>query len=148
MKRHFLIFSLGVLVLAAVAAACSSSAYPTSTTSPPPTRATPPTATSAEGDTSVQKGKTLVAQQGCTGCHSTDGRSGVGPTWKGLFGSTVALAGGSSVTADEVYLKESLKNPNAKIVNGFSANVMPTRYGTTLSDDDIAAIAEYIKTLK
>ncbi|MBI4282309.1 MAG: cytochrome c [Chloroflexi bacterium] len=149
MRMRFLAFSLGLLALLAVAAACAS---PTSTSAPTvaptSTRATTPTstATSATGDAIVQKGKTLAAQ--CAGCHSTDGRSGVGPTWKGLFGATVALTGGATVTADEAYLEESIKNPNAKIVAGFSANVMSPGFGTALSNDDIAAIIEYIKSLK
>lgn len=48
----------------------------------------------------------LANQRGCLSCHSTDGSSGVGPTWKGLAGSAVRLANGSTVTADGEYLTQ------------------------------------------
>lgn len=93
----------------------------------------------------VELGKKLVAQNGCAACHSIDGTAGIGPTWKGLFGSQVSLADGSSVLGDEAYITESIKNPNAKIHAGFQPNAMP-QYSFT--DAQIANIVEYIKTLK
>jgi cytochrome c oxidase subunit 2 len=93
-----------------------------------------------------EKGKALLEKFGCLGCHSTDGTPKVGPTLKGLYGSRVPLADGRTVEADEGFLKESIVDPGAGIVKGFP-NVMPTFKGQ-LSDDDIAAIIAYIKTLK
>lgn len=93
-----------------------------------------------------EKGKALLGKYGCLGCHSTDGTVKVGPTFKGLYGSGVSLADGRTVTADEGFLKESIVDPGAAIVKGFP-NVMPTFKGQ-LSDDDIAAIIDYLKTLK
>lgn len=92
-----------------------------------------------------EAGKALVAQNGCGGCHSIDGSKLTGPTWRGLFGSTVHLDNGQTVSANEAYLTESIKDPNAKIVAGFPANVMP-RF--SLSDSQIKAIVSYIETLK
>lgn len=92
------------------------------------------------------RGKELASQLGCVGCHSADGSPGVGPTWKGLYNSQVELADGSTVTADEAYLRESILEPGAKIVAGFQ-NVMPS-YKGRLSDEDVQALIEYIKTLK
>jgi cytochrome c oxidase subunit 2 len=91
------------------------------------------------------RGQALVAASGCAACHSTNGSPGVGPTWYGLFGSQVPLTNGSVVTADEAYLHESIKTPQAKIVRGFETQLMPT-YGFT--DDQINDIVAYIKTLK
>lgn len=90
-------------------------------------------------------GQLLVSQNGCAACHSISGAAGIGPTWLDLFGAQVSLSGGSTVTADDAYLTESIKSPQAQIVAGFEAQQMPT-YGFT--DDQIAAIVAYIKTLK
>lgn len=90
------------------------------------------------------KGEALVAENGCAACHSINGAAGVGPTWFGVAGSQVALEGGTTVTADDAYLTESIKNPKAKVVKGF-APVMP-QYSFT--DEEIANLVAYIKTLK
>ncbi len=91
------------------------------------------------------RGKALVAANGCAACHSINGSAGIGPTWFGLFGSQVHLTDGSVVTADDAYIHESIKTPQAKIVAGFENQLMPT-YGFT--DEEIADIVAYIKTLK
>ncbi|HTP00038.1 MAG TPA: cytochrome c oxidase subunit II [Anaerolineales bacterium] len=90
-------------------------------------------------------GKAFVAQNGCAGCHSIDGTRMTGPTWRGLFGSEVPLSDGKTVKADDAYLTESIKDPNAKIVAGFPANVMPK---FDLTDQQIKSIVSYIETLK
>lgn len=91
-------------------------------------------------------GEQLAQEWACTTCHSTDGSSLTGPTWQGVFGSEEALADGSTVTVDENYLRESILEPSAKVVDGFP-DVMNTYQGQ-LSDEQINAIIEYIKTLK
>jgi cytochrome c oxidase subunit II len=93
----------------------------------------------------VQQGQGIVQSQ-CITCHSTDGREVVGPTFLGLYGSTVELEDGSTVTADAAYIRESIYEPNAKIVAGFMP-VMPSFDGT-LSDDEVDAIIAYIQTLE
>jgi cytochrome c oxidase subunit II len=95
--------------------------------------------------TPVQVGETLYRLRGCAQCHSTDGKAGVGPTFKGVFGHEVPLKGGASVLADENYVRESILEPQAKIVAGFEP-VMPTFQGK-LNDRDISALIEYLKTL-
>jgi cytochrome c oxidase subunit 2 len=102
-------------------------------------------AVAAANQTPEGKGEALVSQNGCAACHSITGAAGVGPTWQGVFGSTVGLEGGSSVTADEAYLTESIKSPQAKIVKGFESQKMPTY---PFTDEEIANIVAYIKTLK
>lgn len=94
----------------------------------------------------VELGKKLFSDQACKTCHSVDGSPLIGPTFKGLFSSKVELASGASVIADEAYLAESMLLPNAKIVKGFPP-VMPS-YKGRLTDAEIHAIVEYIKTLK
>ncbi len=91
-------------------------------------------------------GEQLVQEYACTTCHSTDGSQLTGPTWQGKFGSEEALDDGSTVTVDENYIRESILEPNAKVVEGYPA-VMNTYQGQ-LNDEQINAIIEYIKTLK
>jgi cytochrome c oxidase subunit 2 len=91
------------------------------------------------------RGKALVDANGCVACHSINGSPGIGPTWFGLFGHEVLLTDGTTVVADEAYITESIKAPQAKIVAGFETQLMPT-YGFT--DEQIADIVAYIKTLR
>jgi cytochrome c oxidase subunit 2 len=94
----------------------------------------------------VEAGQRLYNTRGCAQCHSVDGKPGTGPTFKGVFGSTHPIVGGVSVTVDENYVRESILEPQAKVVAGFNP-VMPTYQGR-LSDKEIGAIIEYLKTLK
>jgi len=91
------------------------------------------------------RGKALVAANGCAACHSIDGTKGIGPTWSGLAGSQVELSGGTFVTADDAYLTEAIKDPQAKIVSGFESQRMIL---FPLTDEQIADIVAYIKTIK
>jgi cytochrome c oxidase subunit 2 len=93
----------------------------------------------------AEAGARLYQSRGCQGCHSVDGTANIGPTFKEIFGDDHALADGSSVTVDEDYIRESILEPQAKIVAGYQP-VMPTYQGK-LSDREITAIIEYIKTL-
>ncbi len=95
----------------------------------------------------AQRGKDLASQYGCIGCHSVDGAPGVGPTWKGLYGSTRELADGTTVTADDEYLYKAIVDPGSQIVAGFQ-NIMPATFDEQLTDEQIRDIIEYIKTLK
>ncbi len=90
------------------------------------------------------RGELLFTQQGCFACHSVDGSSGSGPTMQGLSMSERPLADGTSATADENYLRESIINPSAQVVEGF-APVMPGQYGATLTTEEIDALIAYIQ---
>ena len=94
----------------------------------------------------VEAGQRLYVSRGCAQCHTVDGKPSTGPTFKGDFGSTHRLAGGASITVDEDYIRESILEPQAKVYAGFNP-VMPTYQGR-LSDKEIGAIIEYLKTLK
>ncbi|GBD39960.1 Cytochrome c oxidase subunit 2 [bacterium HR37] len=94
----------------------------------------------------VQLGEQLYQQRGCNACHTIDGTPSVGPSWKGLFGHEVTLQDGTKVTADENYIRESILEPQAKLVKGYQP-VMPSFKGI-LTDEEISAIIAYIKTLK
>lgn len=91
-------------------------------------------------------GEQLAQEWACSTCHSTDGSKMTGPTWQGVFGHEVTLSDGSTVTADEDYIRESILKPGAKVVDGFPS--VMNSYEGQLNDDQINAIIEYIKTLK
>ncbi len=96
----------------------------------------------------VKTGAHIFQMRNGSACHSlggtTDGKPG--PALKGLFGRGVALVDGSSVTADDNYLKESITDPAAKVVKGFSP-IMPTFKGV-LTEEEINSLVAYIKSLK
>ncbi|MCC6962883.1 MAG: cytochrome c oxidase subunit II [candidate division Zixibacteria bacterium] len=98
------------------------------------------------GESLVDYGARLYSQKACITCHSSDGKAGTGPTFKGIFGHTVDLEGGQSVEVDENYIRESILEPKAKVVRGFQP-VMPTYQGL-LKDKQIDGLVEYIKSLK
>ncbi len=91
-------------------------------------------------------GQMLFTKYGCNTCHSIDGTRGTGPTFKGLFGRSEALRAGQRIDVDENYIRESILEPQAKVVAGFDP-VMPT-YRGQLKDQEILALIEYIRTLK
>jgi cytochrome c oxidase subunit 2 len=104
-------------------------------------------AIAAAAQTPEGQGKLLAVKNGCVGCHSADGSPLTGPTWFGIFGNEETLVDGTTVTVDEAYITESIHDPNAKIVEGFtSPSVMPPY--PTLTDEEIANLIAYIQTLK
>ena len=68
------------------------------------------------------------------------------PSFLGKFGSTEKLADGSEVLVDENYVRESILNPQTKVVLGFQP-VMPTYQGV-ITDRQIDALIAYLKSLK
>ncbi len=89
-------------------------------------------------------GDVLYKRYGCNTCHSLDGGTGNGPTFKNLFGSTEKMSDGTMVEVDDNYLRESILDPKAKIVDGFEP-VMPT-FKNTLSADELDSLIDFIKT--
>lgn len=94
----------------------------------------------------AQQGKHLSETRGCIACHSADGSSKIGPTFKALYGHAVELSDGSHVQADENYLRQSIEEPQARLVKGYSP-VMPTFKGQ-MNSVEINALVAYIKSLK
>ncbi len=90
------------------------------------------------------RGEALFTEHGCKTCHF-DGPGRVGPLLGGLPGSTVKLEGGDVVAADSRYLRESILNPRARVVEGYEP-LMPTFAGR-VSEEDVMSLVAYIKTL-
>lgn len=95
--------------------------------------------------TAVENGERLFTDLACITCHKND-TSGRGPVLAGVFGTTVELADGRQVIADENYLRESIVNPQAKVVRGFQP-IMPTFQGT-VSEENLMQLIAYLKQLK
>lgn len=94
----------------------------------------------------VERGKQLFAVKGCNACHTVTGQPLVGPSWKGIFGQEALFADGTKQVRDENYLRQSIMEPQAKVVKGFQT-VMPT-YKGQLTDDEVNAMIAYIKSLQ
>ncbi len=92
----------------------------------------------------AQAGQQLFNTMGCANCHAP-GSGTIGPNLVGLFGKAVPLSNGTSVTADENYIRESILNPSAKIVAGYQ-NDMPTFQGR-LTEEQILQLIAFIKSL-
>jgi len=89
----------------------------------------------------ADQGRKLFLQYGCVDCHE----AGHAPPVQGLYGQPVLLGDGSTVTADENYLRESILAPSAKIVAGYQP-IMPSFAGR-LSEEDILALIAYIRSI-
>jgi cytochrome c oxidase subunit 2 len=93
------------------------------------------------------RGERAFKLKGCVSCHTTDGSKLVGPTWKGLWGSQVAvLTEGKemTVTADEDYIKRSINHPPKEVVKGFA----PQMPKADLKERDVADLVAFIKSLQ
>lgn len=100
--------------------------------------------TSEEEAALIATGQGLFMTKTCVACHSLDGNRTVGPTFKGLWGRTEKLTDGSEVVVDEAYFARSLTEPNAQVVDTFPPAMPPA----VLTDDELAALIAYVKTLK
>lgn len=88
-------------------------------------------------------GEELAQSYNCTSCHSTDGSTSTGPTWRGIWGTQVELADGQRAAVDDDYIRRSISEPSDQVVDGFSP-IMPA---FDLDDDELAALSAYIRSL-
>jgi cytochrome c oxidase subunit II len=101
-----------------------------------------------EKKTAGHPGLAILEKYGCLGCHSVDGSKKVGPSFKGLYDSKVAVTRGGQrvvVEAEDDYLKESITNPAAAVVEGYPP-IMPAPSGIT--DAEVKTLIDYLKTLR
>ncbi len=92
----------------------------------------------------AQIGEQMFQQYGCISCHRTD-TAGRCPPLIGVYGSEVLLQNGQRVKADDSYVRESILNPQAKVVAGYQP-IMPTFQGQ-LKEEDILSLIAYIRSL-
>lgn len=99
-----------------------------------------------EGEPLADYGRKMYEKKACITCHSLDGSKMTGPSFLGLFGRTEQFADGSSAVADENYIRESILEPQARIVAGYQP-IMPT-YTGLLKPVELDALIEFLKTVK
>jgi cytochrome c oxidase subunit 2 len=95
--------------------------------------------------TPATAGQQLYQTLGCASCHGANGEGGRGPTLAGIFGKDQQVQSGQTVTVNEGYIRESITNPQAKLVVGFGP-IMPTFQGQ-VSEDQLMQLIAYIKSL-
>jgi cytochrome c oxidase subunit 2 len=96
------------------------------------------------------EGFKILEKNGCFSCHSTDGRKIIGPSFKGLFGSSHdVMTDGQSrkITVDDIYIQTSIYDPNKDVAVGYPQGVMKS-YKGLIRDKDMPKIVEYFKNLK
>ena len=93
------------------------------------------------GQTMAQSGAKLYEQLGCITCHGT----GKGPSLTGIYGQQVKLNDGTTVVADQAYVRESVLYPAVKIVQGYKP-IMPTFKGQ-VTEEQLLQLIAYIKSL-
>jgi cytochrome c oxidase subunit II len=92
----------------------------------------------------AEAGAQLFQQLGCNSCHRPDALARA-PQLEGLFGQTVQLQGGATVTADENYLRQSILDPEAQVVEGFEP-IMPS-YAGQVDEVQLLNLIAYIQSL-
>jgi cytochrome c oxidase subunit 2 len=97
-------------------------------------------------DTPAEIGEILYFVKGCNACHSVDGSANVGPSWEGIFGQPRTFSNAPGINAaDENYIRESILDPAAKLVDGYPNQMVS--YQGQLSEQEIDWLIAYIKSL-
>lgn len=97
------------------------------------------------GQTPVEAGKDLFENKlGCASCHA-GGQGQRGAVLEGIVGRDVKLVGGTTLTRDDQYLRNSILNPSAQVVEGYQP-IMPTFKGQ-VTEEQLNSLVAYIKSL-
>jgi len=95
-------------------------------------------------DSPVAAGQKLFQDLACSTCHRSDTQER-GPLLTNLFGRQVELQGGRTVVANESYIRESIVNPQAKIVAGYQPT-MPTFQGL-VTEEQLLQLIAYLRSV-
>jgi len=103
----------------------------------------PPTPGAEEAADPVVRGQQVYSAAGCAGCHAIEGISNgvVGPGLTQI--GSVAATRVDGVSAED-YIRNSILNPNAFVVEGYQSNVMPQNYGQQLSNQELDDLLEFL----
>ena len=103
-----------------------------------------------DAETSLaDQGWAVLTRNGCNACHSSDGSKLIGPSYLGSWGGTRTVVSGREelqVTVDEAYVKRSIFDPNAEVVQGFNKGLM-LPYEGMVTEAEVELIIEYLKAL-
>ncbi len=98
-----------------------------------------------DGSKETEKGRSLLAQHGCLGCHSLDGSKLVGPTFKGIGDRQVTVISDGkeqAIASDRDYVSRSITAPGAAVVKGYPP-VMPS-YEGKVPEQDLEEMVDYL----
>ncbi len=99
-----------------------------------------------KGNSPRDNGERLFKMQ-CAGCHNATAEKKTGPGLGGIWGKNETLDNNSDVLVDDNYFRESLLEPNSKVVNGFSRPTQMQNFTGKLTDEQILWLRIYIKSL-
>ena len=102
----------------------------------------------AAGNTSgaslAQNGERLFMVMGCNTCHAGNAQAR-GPNLYGLYNSRIRMTDGSTMIANDAYLREKILNPSLHVPAGY-VPIMPTYQGQ-INEEGLIDLVEYIKSL-
>jgi cytochrome c oxidase subunit 2 len=85
----------------------------------------------------AEAGKTVFTDAGCGACHTFAAAGTSGTTGPDLDES---LQG-----KDELYIYNSIVNPDAEVAEGFQPGLMPKTYGEQLDDKQLGDLVAFLK---
>ncbi len=97
----------------------------------------------------ADQGWEVLRRNGCNSCHSVDGSRLIGPSYLGGWGGTRTVVTDREereIAVDAEYVKRSIFDPNADVVQGFNKSLMRT-YEGMVTEDEVELIIEYLKKL-
>jgi cytochrome c551/c552 len=91
----------------------------------------------AGGNASKEAGAQVFASNGCGSCHTFKAADSSGTTGPDL---NEYLAPDD----DKTGIEEMIVDPNSEIAEGYSANVMPTSYGQSISKGELEQLVQFL----
>jgi cytochrome c oxidase subunit 2 len=99
----------------------------------------------AQKESMAAEGEELFRRYGCSGCHSANSTVRA-PLLEGVYGHSVPLQSGEVVTADERYVRDSIRLPLSQVVAGYDPK-MPAFLEEQINEGDLLKIIAYIKSI-
>ena len=97
-----------------------------------------------EGESPVAAGREIFISSGCNACHTlddADATAEVGPDLNEL--AALAEDRDPKLSAEE-YVKESIVDPPASVVKGYSGDTMPGNFADQLTPEEIDTLVKYL----
>lgn len=93
--------------------------------------------------TDAEAGAKLFVSLGCAACHQS-GSSQLAPNLQGLFGKTRTFSDGTTVLADETYIRNAIVQPQLQVVKGYPAGMPSFAH---LDAEQVDLLISYLTTL-